>query len=188
MSVVLVETKRFTDDRGWFCETYRRDRLSALGIEETFVQDNHSMSSGAGTLRGIHFQSPPHAQAKLVRCVRGRIWDVAVDLRRDSPTFGRWVAAELSADNGNQLYVPVGFGHAFITLEPDSEVTYKVSDYYAPASDGGIRWNDPQLAVTWPVDPSAVRVSPKDAALPLIKTFDSPFEYDGNPLQPFPSV
>src|SRR5262245_26327506 len=137
--VKLLETKRFVDDRGWFAESYRRDHLAAVGVMEVFVQDNHSMSIAAGTLRGIHFQRPPHAQAKLVRCVRGRIWDVAVDLREGSPTYGLWVAVELSADNARQMYIPIGFGHAFLTLEPNCEVTYKTSDFYAPASDGGIR-------------------------------------------------
>src|SRR5262245_26055385 len=151
-TVRLVETRRFVDERGWFCETYRQDRLAALGIAEIFVQDNQSMSLAAGTLRGIHFQSPPCAQAKLVRCLAGRIWDVAVDLRRGSPTFGRSVAAELSADNGRQLYIPVGFGHAVLTLEPNSEVAYKVSDFYAPDHDRGVRWDDPELAISWPID------------------------------------
>ena len=187
-TVRLIETRRFVDERGWFAETYRQDRLSAVGVADIFVQDNHSMSRAAGTLRGIHVQSPPRAQAKLVRCLSGRIWDVAVDLRRNSPTFGRWVAAELSADNGRQLYVPVGFGHAFLTLEPDCEVAYKVSDFYAPDHDGGVRWDDPDLAVSWPFDSAAVRLSPKDAALPLVRDFDSPFEYDGRPLEPLEMV
>lgn len=187
-TVRLIELRRFADDRGWFAETYRHDRMSALGIADVFVQDNHSMSVAPGTLRGIHFQTPPRAQAKLVRCLRGRIWDVAVDLRRGSPTFGRWVGAELTAANGRQMYVPVGFGHAFLTLEPDCEVSYKVTDFYAPDHDGGIRWDDPDVSVAWPLDGAAVRLSPKDAALPLIKDFASPFEYDGNPLEPLVTV
>jgi dTDP-4-dehydrorhamnose 3,5-epimerase len=183
-TVRLIDSRRFVDERGWFCETYRQDRLAALGINEVFVQDNQSMSRAAGTLRGIHFQSPPRAQAKLVRCLAGRIWDVAVDLRRHSPTFGRSVAAELSADNGRQLYIPVGFGHAVLTLEPNSEVAYKVSDFYAPDHDRGVRWDDPELAIAWPFDRADVRLSPKDAALPLLKDFVSPFDYDGRPLEP----
>jgi dTDP-4-dehydrorhamnose 3,5-epimerase len=183
-TVRLIETRRFVDERGWFCETYRQDRLAALGISEHFVQDNQSMSVAPGTLRGIHFQSPPRAQAKLVRCLNGRIWDVVVDLRRDSPTFGRWVATELSADNGRQLYIPVGFGHAVLTLEPNSEVAYKVSDFYAPDHDSGVRWDDPDLAISWPLDRAAVRLSPKDRALPLLRDFASPFDYDGHPLEP----
>jgi dTDP-4-dehydrorhamnose 3,5-epimerase len=183
-AVQLIETKRFVDERGWFAETYQRDRLAAMGVIEQFVQDNHSMSVAAGTLRGIHFQRPPHAQAKLVRCLRGRIWDVAVDLRRGSPTYGRWTAVELSAENGRQLYVPLGFGHAFLTLEPNCEVTYKASDFYAPASDGGIRWDDPTIAVSWPMGAENVQLSPKDAVLPLLAEFESPFTYDGRPLEP----
>jgi dTDP-4-dehydrorhamnose 3,5-epimerase len=182
-TVRLIETRRFVDERGWFCETYRQDRLAALGIAEAFVQDNQSMSLAAGTLRGIHFQSPPRAQAKLVRCLAGRIWDVAVDLRRDSPTYGRSVAAELSAENGRQLYIPIGFGHAVLTLEPNSEVAYKVSDFYAPDHDRGIRWDDPDLAIAWPFDHAALRFSPKDRALPLLGDFVSPFGYDGRPLE-----
>ena len=187
-TVRLLKTRRFEDERGWFAETYRQDRLSALGIADVFVQDNHSLSRMPGTLRGIHFQSPPRAQAKLVRCLRGRIWDVAVDLRRNSPTFGRWVDAELSADNGNQLYVPIGFGHGFVALEPDCEIAYKVSDFYAPDHDGGVRWDDPDLAISWPVAKADVRLSPKDAALPSIKDFVSPFDYDGRPLEPLELV
>ena len=181
-AVQLIETQRFVDDRGWFTETFHRERFAGLGITEAFVQDNHSMSRVPGTLRGIHFQEPPHAQAKLVRCLRGRIWDVAVDLRRDSPTYGGWIGAELSADSGKQLYVPVGFGHAFVTLESDTEVAYKVSDFYAPHADGGIRWSDPDLAIDWPFEPGALSLSLKDQRLPLLADFVSPFRYDGVPL------
>jgi dTDP-4-dehydrorhamnose 3,5-epimerase len=183
-TVRLIETKRFADDRGWFSETYRQDRMAAIGIAESFVQDNHSLSLAGGTLRGIHFQSPPHAQAKLIRCVRGRIFDVAVDLRAGSPTYARWVAAELSADNARQMYVPEGFGHAFLTLQPDCEVAYKASDFHAPSHEGGIRWNDPTLAISWPAEDGTLRLSPKDLALPLLADFDSPFPYDGVPLGP----
>jgi dTDP-4-dehydrorhamnose 3,5-epimerase len=186
-TVHLLETKRFVDDRGWFSETYRQDRLLAMGISDDFVQDNHSMSVAAGTLRGIHFQTPPHAQAKLVRCIRGGFWDVAVDLRRGSPTYGQWVAAEITAENGRQMYIPVGFGHGVVSLEPNSELAYKVSGYYSPTADGGIRWDDPEIAVNWRVQPGAVRLSVKDLALPLLKDFDSPFPYDGSPLEPISS-
>jgi dTDP-4-dehydrorhamnose 3,5-epimerase len=182
-TVQLIETKRFIDDRGWFCETFHRERFATLGIADVFVQDNHSMSLATGTLRGIHFQTPPYAQAKLVRCLRGRIWDVAVDLRRGSPTFGGWVAAELGAENGRQLYVPVGFGHAFVTLEPDTEVSYQVSHLYSPRADAGLRWNDPDLAIEWPCEPEALRLSSKDQRLPLLAEFESPFPFDGVPLQ-----
>lgn len=184
MPVVKVTPKRFGDARGWFSETYQRDRFKALGVDADFVQDNQSMSAAAGTLRGIHFQTPPHAQAKLVRCLKGRIWDVAVDLRRGSPTYAKWVGAELTAERGEQLYVPVGFGHAFVTLEPDCEVAYKTSDFYAPDCDGGIIWNDPDLAIAWPLNGTAPLLSDKDTKLPSVKDFDSPFAYDGRPLQP----
>ncbi|HYZ47647.1 MAG TPA: dTDP-4-dehydrorhamnose 3,5-epimerase [Sphingomonas sp.] len=183
MPVVRITPKRFEDARGWFSETYRRDRFVAAGIEAEFVQDNQSFSRPAGTLRGIHFQSPPHAQAKLVRCLQGRIWDVAVDLRQGSPTYGQSVAAELTADKGEQLYIPAGFGHAFLTLEPDTQVAYKVDDFYAPECDGGIRWDDPYLAISWPLPGAAPELSDKDKKLPLLKDFISPFAYDGRPLQ-----
>ena len=183
--VKVLEPKRFADERGWFSETYSERQLLAAGISARFVQDNQSMSRAAGVLRGLHFQTPPHAQAKLVRCVRGRIFDVAVDIRRASPTWGRWVAAELSADNGLQLFVPVGFAHGFLTLEPNTEVFYKVSNFYAPQCDSGIRWDDPTVGVRWPlVEGTAPQLSPKDAALPPLAAFESPFPYDGQPLGP----
>jgi dTDP-4-dehydrorhamnose 3,5-epimerase len=148
------------------------------------VQDNHSYSGPVGTLRGLHFQRPPHAQAKLVRCVRGIVYDVVVDLRRGSPTYSQWEAVKLSASGGEQLYLPVGFAHGFVTLTPDAEIMYKVSDFYAPECDGGIRWDDPMIAVNWPVPPSGPLLSDKDAKLPYLKDFDSPFNYDGVPLTP----
>lgn len=183
MAVVRITPKRFADSRGWFSETYQRDRFKAAGIGADFVQDNQSYSAPTGTLRGIHFQSPPHAQAKLVRCLKGRIWDVAVDLRLGSPTYGQWVAAELTAAQGEQLFIPAGYGHAFLTLEPESEVAYKVDDFYAPECDGGIRWDDPDLAIAWPLPIAAPELSEKDARLPLLKDFVSPFAYDGRPLE-----
>lgn len=182
MSIILIGTKRFGDNRGWFSETFVDKRWAQLGVSPQFVQDNHSYSKFAGTIRGIHFQSPPHAQAKLVRCARGSIVDYAVDLRRGSPTYGAHVEAELSADNGKQLFIPVGFGHAFITLEPDTEVIYKVSDYYAPECDGGIRWDCAQIAIDWRLSDLAPQLSEKDAALPDLSKFESPFPYDGKPL------
>ncbi|KRB81293.1 dTDP-4-dehydrorhamnose 3,5-epimerase [Sphingomonas sp. Root710] len=184
MPVRLIHTRRFGDDRGWFSETYHRPRLAALGITDEFVQDNHSLSRLAGTIRGIHFQAPPHAQAKLVRCTHGRILDYAVDLRAGSPTYGQHVVAELSADNGDQLYVPVGFGHAFVTLEPDCEVIYKVSDVYAPETDGGIRWDCPAIGIDWPLPPEGPTLSAKDGTLPVLAEWTSPFAYDGEPLRP----
>ncbi|MDR7115046.1 dTDP-4-dehydrorhamnose 3,5-epimerase [Caulobacter sp. BE254] len=183
LGVCLVKTRRFEDDRGWFSETYNAPKMISLGIDCTFVQDNQSYSRYAGTIRGIHFQRPPHAQAKLVRCVKGRIVDYAIDLRRGSPTYGHHVSAELSAENGHQLFVPVGFGHAFVTLGEGVEVAYKVSDVYSPQSDGGILWSDPTLGIDWPLPAGGAVLSAKDQALPLLAEFDSPFEYDGNPLQ-----
>lgn len=185
MSVRLIRTRRFGDARGWFSETYNGDRFAAAGIKTNFVQDNHSWSAQIGTLRGIHFQRAPHAQAKLVRCLRGRIFDVAVDLRRSSPSFSHWVAAELSAAEGDQLYIPTGFGHAFLTLTPDCEVAYKVDGYYAHAADGGILWSDPSLAIDWPLRSVAPVLSDKDAALrTLAEASGLDFPYDGCPLGP----
>ena len=186
--VRLLTPRRFGDARGWFSETYTEGWAAAHGIDVHFVQDNHSYSADAGTLRGLHFQAPPHGQAKLVRCVRGAIADYAVDVRRDSPTWGQWVAAELSADNGRQLFVPVGFAHAFITLTPDVEVIYKVSDVYAPQCDGGVAWDDPDIGIDWPLPPTGPVLSDKDRKLPRLKDFDSPFEYDGRPLLPLEAV
>ncbi len=183
-NVVLLRPKRFGDDRGWFSEVYNERIFSGYGIDDRFVQDNHSLSVPVGTLRGLHFQTPPFEQAKLVRCIRGRIFDVAVDIRSGSPTFGRWVGAELSAENGHQLYVPVGFAHGFVTLEPSTEVTYKVSNLYAPQNDCGIFWNDPQVGIAWPL-PRGVNpiLSPKDGCQPLLRDFESSFSYDGVPLE-----
>lgn len=186
--VRLIRPRRHGDARGWFTESYNRDAFAALGITCTFVQDNHSLSRAPFTLRGLHFQTPPRAQDKLVRCIRGRIFDVAVDLRRDSPSFGRWVGAELSAENGDQLFVPVGFAHGFLTLEADCEVTYKCSDSYAPQHDAGLRWNDPEIGIDWPIPPGTEpQLSDKDRAQPFVSQFDSPFAYDGRPLTPLDS-
>lgn len=184
MPVKLVRPRRFGDDRGWFSETYNHARYAAMGIDCIFIQDNHSMSRDTGVLRGLHWQAPPNGQDKLVRCVRGRIWDVAVDARRGSPTFGQWVTAELSADNGHQLFVPVGFAHGFVTLDPNTEVEYKVSGLYAPESEGGVIWNDPGLALPWPLPPGGPTLSPKDEILPPLSEAMSPFDYDGRPLEP----
>ena len=182
--VQLIKPRRFGDDRGWFTEFYHQKRFAEGGIDIVFVQDNHSLSRPEGTLRGLHFQSPPFAQAKLVRCIAGRIYDVAVDIRRNSPTFGEHVGVELSAQNGWQLYIPAGFAHGFVTLEPDCEITYKVSAHYAPDCDLGIRWDDPALAIKWPLAPGAApMLSDKDAKLPPLSAVQSPFAYDGNPLQ-----
>lgn len=181
--VQLIHPRRHGDARGWFTETYNRDAFVGLGIECTFVQDNHSLSALAFTLRGLHFQTPPQGQDKLVRCIRGRIFDVAVDVREGSPTYGRWVGIELSAENGYQLFIPVGFAHGFLTLEPDCEVTYKCSDTYAPQVDGGIRWDS--VGINWPIPADMTpELSEKDKAQPTLANFNSPFPYDGRPLAP----
>ena len=180
--VTLITPKRFSDDRGWFTKSYNARAFAQAVGPIDFVQDNHSYSRAAGTLRGLHFQTPPHAQAKLVRCARGAIWDVAVDVRQGSPTYARHVAAELSAENGRQLFIPAGFAHGFVTLTSDAEVLYKASDFYAPANDAGLAWNDPDLAIPWPLAAAGPALSPKDAALPLLKDFVSPFVYEGDPL------
>ena len=183
VAVKLIRPRRFGDERGWFSETYSSDRYRALGVDVAFVQDNHSMSRDTGVLRGMHWQAPPHGQAKLIRCVRGAIWDVAVDARAGSPTFGTWVAAELSAENGHQLFVPVGFAHGFVTLRPDTEVEYKVSGRYAPDAEGGVAWNDPGLALPWPLAGAPI-LSPKDELLPPLSEATTPFTYAGDPLEP----
>lgn len=182
--LILCEFKQFEDSRGWFSETFSYREAEAAGIFALFVQDNHSYSKSAGTIRGLHFQRPPHAQAKLVRCVRGAIIDYAVDVRLGSPTYGRVASAKLTAENRRALFIPVGYAHAFITLEPDTEVVYKVSDYYAPDCDGGILWSDPQLSIHWPTDGATAVVSAKDQGLPRLADFASPFEFDGQALSP----
>lgn len=180
----MIIPRRFGDARGWFSETYNQRALAELGVDENFVQDNHSLSVSLGTIRGLHFQTPPHAQAKLVRCISGAIWDVAVDIRAASPTYGKWVGIELTAAGGEQLYVPVGFAHGFVTLTDNAQVAYKTSDYYAPECDGGIIWNDPIIDVEWPVSNFQPILSDKDQKLGLLRDFDSPFDYDGVPLAP----
>ncbi len=173
---VLVSARRFGDHRGFFLESYSQRDFAALGVADVFVQDNHSLSAVAGTVRGLHFQLPPRAQAKLVRVLRGAILDVAVDIRRASPSYGQHVAVELSAENALQLYVPVGFAHGFCTLQPDTEVAYKVTDTYAPDCDRGIAWNDPDLALPWPFDAAAVQLSDKDRRAPRLRDLPAAFE------------
>lgn len=180
----LIVPKRFVDQRGWFCETWNERRLAAEGLSIRFVQDNESCSARRGTIRGLHYQAPPHAQAKLVRAVRGRIYDVAVDVRRGSPTYGRFVGAELSDQNGHQLYIPAGFAHGFCSLDEQVQVAYKVSDFYAPECEGGIRFDDATIAIPWPVAPDLVCTSDKDARHPALADWESPFDYDGVPLTP----
>ena len=184
MTPKLLTPRRFEDARGWFSETWSKRGLAAAGIETEFVQDNHSLSRTRGTLRGLHFQTPPHAQAKLVRCLSGRIFDVAVDLRRDSPSYGKWLGVELSAEIGNQLFVPHGYGHAFLTLTDDAQVAYKVDDYYAQECDAGVIWSDPNLAIVWPDLATGPILSDKDSALPLFSELAIDFPYDGIPLTP----
>lgn len=173
--VKLVTPARFGDDRGYFSETYNRQRFVDAGIEADFVQDNHSLSAARGTVRGLHFQAPPFAQAKLVRVLRGAVMDVAVDVRPGSPTYGEWVSAELSAENGVQIFVPRGFLHGFATLQPDTEVAYKVDGYYSKACDGSVFWNDPDLGIDWGIDPAEAKLSEKDASAQRFAEFHSPF-------------
>jgi dTDP-4-dehydrorhamnose 3,5-epimerase len=185
---LVIVPKRYADRRGWFGETFHDKRLRDLGIACTFVQDNQSRSIRKGTLRGFHFQKPPAAQAKLISVSHGRILDIAVDIRRNSPTYGRHVSADLSSGNGRQLFVPVGFAHGFVTLEDDVAVLYKVSDYYAPSGEGGIRWDDPDIAFPWPLQGADIILSERDERLPFLADLASPFPYDGNPLTELPVV
>ncbi len=175
--VLLIDTKRHGDARGWFSETFRADSLAEAGFDRAFVQDNQSFSAEKGTIRGLHFQVAPFAQDKLVRCTRGRILDVAVDIREGSPTYGRHVSAELSAENGRQLLVPIGFAHAFMTLEADCEVQYKVTAYYSKDCDRGILWNDPDLGIDWGIDVSGAVLSEKDRNAPRLKDCGPFFTY-----------
>ncbi|NNU81996.1 dTDP-4-dehydrorhamnose 3,5-epimerase [Halovulum dunhuangense] len=170
--LLVIEPRRFVDDRGYFEETWSAGDFAKAGIGVTFVQDNHSMSLAPGTLRGLHFQAPPRAQAKLVRCVRGAVFDVAVDIRRGSPTYGHWHGIELAPGNGRKFFIPEGFLHGFITLEPNSEVEYKCSDSYAPDLEGAVRWDS--VGIDWPWK-DAPRLSPKDAAAVPFSGFHSPF-------------
>jgi dTDP-4-dehydrorhamnose 3,5-epimerase len=177
MELLLISPQRFGDMRGYFGETYSRRRYKEIGVIDDFVQDNHSLSHEVGTLRGLHFQAPPHAQGKLVRCGRGAIFDVAVDIRRGSPTYGQWEGYELTAENGHQLYVPVGFLHGFVTLESDSEIVYKCTDYYAPETEGAVRWDS--CEIVWPLTGSPI-LSDKDLVAPALADFESPFIYGEN--------
>ncbi len=175
--LLILTPKRFGDNRGFFCESWNRNTFAQHGLEFDFVQDNHSLSQKPGTLRGLHYQTPPHAQDKLVRCGRGRLFDVAVDIRKGSPTFGQWFGVELSFDNGKQLLVPKGFLHGFLSLEPDTEIVYKCTDFYAPECDAAIRWDDPTIGVDWPSGNSQPILSEKDINAPHLADIDSPFVY-----------
>jgi dTDP-4-dehydrorhamnose 3,5-epimerase len=175
--VKLIAPKKFADERGFFIETYSQRALAAHGIAIGFVQDNHSLSRQAGTVRGLHFQLAPFAQDKLIRVTRGSILDVAVDIRTGSPTYGRHVAITLTADDPTQMLVPVGFAHGFCTLEPDTEVVYKVSAAYSGEHDRGIQWNDPALGIAWPVEPDRAILSDKDRRNPTLA--ELAFAYSG---------
>jgi dTDP-4-dehydrorhamnose 3,5-epimerase len=176
--VLVLTPRRFGDDRGFFSETWNKERMAEAGIALDFVQDNHSISATVGTVRGLHFQSPPHAQAKLVRCGRGALLDVAIDIRRGSPTYGNWVAEELSFENGKQLLVPAGFLHGFMTRMPDTEIVYKCTDYYAPECDGAVRWDS--CGIEWGFNGASPVLSEKDMAAPTLADFNSPFVYEGS--------
>jgi dTDP-4-dehydrorhamnose 3,5-epimerase len=178
--VMMLTPARFGDARGFFSESWNRKTIAAQGITLDFVQDNHSLSAQIGTIRGLHFQSPPHAQAKLVRCGRGCLFDVVVDIRRGSPTYGHWLGEELSDQNGRQLLIPAGFLHGFITRAPDTEIIYKCTDYYAPACDGAVRFDDPDIGIDWGLPAGVAPVlSDKDATAPLLRDLDSPFVFEG---------
>lgn len=179
--VILVKPSRFGDDRGYFAETFRENLFHDAGIFGPFVQDNHSLSAQAGVIRGLHFQTAPSPQAKLVRCTRGRILDVAVDVRHGSPTFGQFVSAELSAENGHQLYIPVGFAHGLCTLEPNSEVQYKVTGYYDPEADKGVLWSDSEIGIDWQTNGEPPILSEKDRIQPKLSELPVYFPYDSTP-------
>lgn len=173
--VMLIAPRRHYDERGWFCESWSAGAMESVGLGIDFVQDNHVFSSARNTLRGLHFQVPPYAQAKLVRCTRGAILDVVVDIRMGSPTYGQWVAEELSSENGRQIFVPDGFAHGYLTLSDASEVQYKCSSAYAPAHDGAVRWDS--CGIEWPME-SAPILSAKDAVAPLLTDLVSPFQWN----------
>ena len=173
--VIIIEPKVFGDHRGWFTETYSKEKFKEHGVEIDFIQDNHSFSAQKGTLRGLHFQLNPKAQTKLVRCTKGKVLDVAVDLREGSPTYKKWIAVELTEENKKQLLIPKGFAHGFLTLTDDVEVQYKVDEYYSPENDRSIRFDDPDIGVIWGVDSPIL--SDKDLNAPLLKESDINFKY-----------
>ncbi|MEX0344940.1 MAG: dTDP-4-dehydrorhamnose 3,5-epimerase [Rhizobiaceae bacterium] len=179
--VLEIKPKKFGDDRGFFSETYNAANLVKSGLDATFVQDNHSYSAAPATLRGLHYQCPPAAQGKLVRVTRGEVFDVAVDIRKGSPTFGQWVSLHLSAEKWNQIFVPEGFAHGFVTLVPDTEVLYKVTSYYSPEHDRSIRYDDPSIDINWPALGTPLVISRKDRDAPLLGETDTGFFYNGEP-------
>ena len=173
--LVEIRPNRFSDERGFFSEVWREDAMAEAGIDVHFVQDNHSFSKARGVLRGMHFQSPPAAQEKLVRVSRGAVFDVAVDVRPGSASYGRWAGLVLSAQEWNQLFIPKGFAHGFVTLEDDTEVMYKVSAVYAPDLDRTVRFDDPAIGIDWPIRPGSVTLSDKDRSAPLLSEIDTGF-------------
>lgn len=175
--VVILTPARHGDARGFFSESWNRKRMADAGLTYDFVQDNHSVSATMGTVRGLHYQTPPHAQAKLVRCGRGALFDVAVDIRKGSPTFGQWVGVELTAQNGRQLLIPAGFLHGFATRAPDTEVIYKCTDYYAPDCDAAVRYDDPDIGINWGLDATDPVLSAKDTSAPYLSQIETPFIY-----------
>ena len=177
--VLLITPQKFKDSRGYFTETYQATDFAELGIRCSFVQDSQALSIPSNTVRGLHFQRPPMSQAKLVRVLRGRIFDAVVDIRRGSPTYGRWCAATITAEGGEQLFVPHGFAHAYCTLEPNTEVFYKVDNLYSKECDGGVLWNDPTIGISWPVAEQDAIMSEKDRNLPLLVNFNTPFQAHG---------
>lgn len=178
--VLLLEPLKLRDSRGWFCETWNSSKLLELGIDVVFVQDNLSFSTNSGTVRGLHFQAPPRAQAKLVRCGRGALFDVAVDIRKGSPTYGQWFGAELSYENGRQLFIPAGFAHGFVTRTAGTEIVYKCSESYAPETEGALRFDDPDIGIDWGLDGALPVLSEKDAAAGSLADFDSPFIFENS--------
>lgn len=174
--VMLITPKRFDDSRGFFSETYNARAFTDVGLNQIWVQDNHTLSTLKGTIRGLHFQAPPNAQAKLVRVARGKVLDIVVDIRRGSPSFGQHVSVQLSAENWHQVLVPEGFAHCVCTLEPDTEVLYKVTGFFAPEHERGLLWNDPALGIKWP-DFAGSALSSKDRAWPNLAHLETPFEF-----------
>lgn len=173
--LLVLKPRRFSDARGWFSETWNRETLKAHGIDIDFVQDNQSMSMAKGTIRGLHYQAPPRAQVKLVRCTRGALYDVAVDMRPGSATQGQWFGLELDEDNGLQLLIPEGFLHGFVTRTGRAEIAYKCSDIYSPEHDGAVRFDDPDIGIDWGIAPDAAILSDKDRAAPLLRDWRNPF-------------
>jgi dTDP-4-dehydrorhamnose 3,5-epimerase len=173
--VVILRPARHGDARGFFSESWNRERMARAGFDYDFVQDNHSLSGAVGTVRGLHYQTPPHAQTKLVRCGQGALFDVAVDIRSGSPTYGQWVGVELTAENGKQLLIPAGFLHGFATRAPDTEIIYKCTDYYAPDCDAAVRYDDPDIGIDWGLGTSAPLLSTKDITAPRLSDLKTPF-------------